>query len=200
MNNKLLLSIVLTIIGVNSFALCSPGNSERVQKVSHPLVVSEWLYPDSIALSHLGNRLADVLLNANKVRVFKLIPKENVTSDDYEIEPHFVRESLIGQLSKDQMRILQFSLISCGANYLNDTADIRPLAAYCPIIEFEFTRKKDVAHVFVSLSDFQWGVNYDGKRQFKFNYENGIVLHRMCNYFLNKHQEAREQQKSKKEK
>lgn len=196
MNIKFLLTIVLLVFGTNCFASCNSGNNEKMVNTPRPLVVSEWLYPDSIALSHLGNRLADVLLNANKVRVFKLTPKENVTSDDYEIDPHFVRESQIGQLNKDQMRILQFSLISCGANYLNDTTSLKPMAAYCPIIEFEFTRKKDIAHVFVSLNDFQWGVNYNGKRQFKFNYANGIVLHRLCNWFLDKYQQEKKEQKN----
>ena len=182
---RLIISIVLLQLWGGCFAACSPAEKKVIVQRPEPLAVAEWMAPDSIALGHLGNRLSNLLLNASKVLVYRLTPREQVNSDDVEIVPHFVRDTLLGTLNKEQMAILKYSLISCGANYFNDSTLI-PLAPYYPIIEFEFERKKQVAHVFVSLSDFKWGVNFDGKQQFLFNYADCITLHRICNYFLNR--------------
>lgn len=184
MNNiKSTFIIAMALVYANCcLAACSAKGDGARQSAEKP-ICAEWIHPDSVAFSNLGKRLADVLINANKVRVYALRPKEKVTADDVEIEPHFVRDTLLATLTKEQAVVLKYSLISCGANYHNDSLNI-PLAPYYPIIEFEFTKKKDVAHVFVSMSDFKWGVNYDGKRQFKYNYGDGTFVHRFCNYFL----------------
>jgi len=187
MKLKSIMIVMAALVYANCcLAACAPKGkkTETRQSVEKP-VCSEWIHPDSIAYSNLGKRLTDVLINASKVRVYSLRPKEKVTADDVEIEPHFVRDTQLATLTKEQAVVLKYSLISCGANYHNDTTSI-PLAPYYPIIEFEFTKKKEVAHVFVSLSDFKWGINYDGKTQFKYNYGDGTFVHRFCDYFLSK--------------
>lgn len=186
MNNiKSTVIIVMALVYANCcLAACSAKGDGARQSAEKP-ICAEWIHPDSVAFSNLGKRLADVLINANKVRVYALRPKEKVTADDVEIEPHFVRDTLLAALTKEQAVVLKYSLISCGANYFNDTTLV-PMSPYCPEIEFEFTKKKEVAHVFVSLVDGQWGIRYDGKRQFKFNYRDGILLHRFCRFFLEK--------------
>lgn len=182
---KSLLILFIALVYANCcFAACSVKKGNTKASVEKP-ICAEWIHPDSIAFSNLGKRLTDMLMNAKQVRVFALRPKEKVTADDVEIEPHFVRDTLLTTLTKEQAVVLKYSLISCGANYFKDTTNI-PLAPYCPIIEFEFSKKKEVAHVFVSLSDFKWGINYDGKTQFKYNYGDGTFVHRFCNYFLSK--------------
>lgn len=166
----------------SSFATITPKEKKQKNAVEKPLY-PEWLKPDSVAYSNLGRHLSNILINATKVRAYSLLPKEKITLDDVEIESHFVRDTLLYELNKDQMIVLKYSLISCGANYHTDSAFI-PLLPYCPVIEFEFINKKEVAHVFISLSDFKWGLRYDGKTQFKFNYGDGIFVHRFCDYFL----------------
>lgn len=187
MKIKSLIFVMYALVYSNCcLAACAPKEkkTETKQNVEKP-VCEEWLHPDSVAYSNLGRRLADVLFNAKKVRVFALCPKEKVTADDVEIEPHFVRDTLLATLTKEQAVALKYSLISYGANYFKDTTNI-PLVPYCPIIEFEFTKKKEAAHVFVSMSDFKWGVKYDSKTQFKYNYADGTFVHRFCKYFLSK--------------
>lgn len=181
---RLVLVIMAIATWVNCFGACT-GTPKEGKKVDEKPVCAEWLQPDSIAYSKLGRRLSDVLMNAKSVKVYSLVPKENINSDDVEIEPHFVRDSLLGTLTKEQAVILKYALFSCGANYFNDSTFI-PMTPYCPVIEFEFTKKKEKAHVFISLSDFKWGVKFDGKSQFKYNYSDGVYLHRLCNYFLQK--------------
>lgn len=181
---KFILMVMAVSAWVNCFGTCTTV-SEEDEKVKDIPVCAEWLHPDSIAYSKLGRRLSDVLMNAKSVKVYSLVPKENINSDDVEIDSHFVRDSLLGVLTKEQAVILKYALLSCGANYFNDSTLI-PMTPYCPVIEFEFTKKKETAHVFISLSDFKWGVKYDGKLQFKYNYADGVYLHRLCNYFLQK--------------
>ena len=183
---RFVLIVMAVLAWVNCLGACTcSGTSGKDNKVVEKPVCAEWLHPDSIAYSKLGRRLSDVLMNAKSVKVYSLVPKENINSDDVEIEPHFVRDSLLGVLTKEQAVILKYALFSCGANYFNDSTLV-PMTPYCPVIEFEFTKKKDTAHVFISLSDFKWGIKFDGKSQFKYNYADGVYLHRLCNYFLQK--------------
>jgi len=185
MKLKSIMIVMAALVYANCcLAACAPKGkkTETRQSVEKP-VCSEWIHPDSIAYSNLGKRLTDVLINANKVRVYSLRPKEKVTADDVEIEPHFVRDTQLATLTKEQAVVLKYSLISCGANYSKDTLLV-PMSPYCPEIEFEFTKKKEVAHVFISLVDGKWGVRYDGKTQFKYNYRDGVLLHRFCRFFL----------------
>lgn len=183
---RLLLPVIAIMAWTNCIVACASNAKSEPDGVKEEKAICEsWIHPDSVAYDKLGRRLATVLMKAQKVKVYELVPKENINSDDVEIEPHFVRGDLLETLTKEQMVVLKYSLISHGVNYHNDTTFI-PLAPYCPVIEFEFTYKKEVAHVFVSMNDFEWGIRYDDKLQFKYNYGDGTFLHRFCNYFLKK--------------
>ena len=175
---------------INSFAACSNATKQdpknKQAKTELP-VCNDWIHPDSVAYQALGRRLTDILINAKTIKVYSLNPKETLNSDDYEVDAHFVRDSLLATLTKEQATVLKYNLISNGANYHNDTTLI-VMSPYCPVIEFEFTQKKEVAHIIVSLSNYSWAIKYDDKILFKHNYANGTFIKRFCDYFLNKKQ------------
>lgn len=134
--------------------------------------------------TELGNTLADLLLDPSTVTCYSVKGKEKVTPDDYEIEPHFVRDSLCGVLSDEAVAVLTFILTSDEGNYAKDSILIK--SPYMPEIEFSFTRKKQEAHVLVSLTNFTWTVVYDGKKQFNYNYCDKRNIARFCEMILKK--------------
>ena len=178
--------LIAQMLWINCLASCSPGPKGTVtkSKAEQP-VCNDWIHPDDVAYRALGRHLTDVLINAKTIKVYSLAPKEQLNPDDYEVDAHFVRDSLLGTLSKDQAIVLAYNLISNGANYHKDTSLI-VMSPYCPVIEFEFTKKKEVAHIIISLSDYSWAVKFDDKIQFKYNYASGTFVKRFCDYFLNK--------------
>ena len=177
--------LTLTMCSACMFA-CNPTANEAndgQQGSPDEPVCDEWIHPDKHAYEILGRRLTDVLINAKSVNVYSLYPKENINSDDYELDAHFVRKEKLGTLSKEQAIVLKYTLISNGANYHNDSTFI-VMSPYCPVIEFEFVKKKEVAHLIISFSDFSWAIKYDDKMQFRYNYASGTFLKRFCAYFL----------------
>lgn len=171
-----------------SLTACSstPANSNKKSKqTSEKPVCNDWIHPDEVAYKNLGRHLTDILINAKTIKVYSLCPKEKLTPDDYEVDAHFVRDSLLGTLTKEQAVVLAYNLISNGANYHKDSSLI-VMSPYYPILEFEYAKKKDVAHVIISLSDFTWTLKYDDKEQFHYNYASGTFIQRFCNYFLKK--------------
>lgn len=185
--SNFLILLIAQMLWVNCLAACSPGQKGRnaaKSEVEQP-ICNEWIHPDSVAYKALGRHLTDILINAKTIKVYSLVPKEQLNPDDYEVDAHFVRDSLLGTLTKEQVIVLDYNLISNGANYTKDTALI-VMSPYYPVIEFEFTKKKEVAHIIVSLSDYTWAVKYDDKIQFKYNYASGTFIKRFCDYFLNK--------------
>lgn len=184
--SRFLILLIAQMLWVNCFAACSSGSKSKVTKSKTELpVCNEWIHPDDIAYQTLGRRLTDLLINAKSIKVYSLTPKEQLNPDDYEVDAHFVRDSLLGTLTKEQAIVLKYNLVSNGANYHKDSSLI-VMSPYYPAIEFEFTKKKEVAHIIISLSDYTWGVKYDDKIQFKYNYANGTFVKRFCDYFLNK--------------
>lgn len=185
-HSRLLILLIVQLLWVNCFAACSPGQKSYAakSKTEQP-VCNEWIHPDDVAYKALGRHLTDILINAKTIKVYSLTPKEQLNPDDYEVDAHFVRDSLLGTLTKEQTIVLNYNLISNGANYTKDTSLI-VMSPYYPVIEFEFTKKKEVAHIIVSLSDYTWAVKYDDKIQFKYNYASGTFIKRFCDYFLNK--------------
>lgn len=175
---------VLLLCG-NCLAACTSHlRNDGVSKTKEGKSVCEdWIHPDSVAYQTLGKRLTDVLINAKSVKVYSLVFKEAINSDDYEVEPHFIRDSLLGSLTKDQAVVLKYMLVSNGANYHKDSTFI-VMSPYYPVIEFEFIKKKEVAHVIISLSNYTWTVKFDDKIQFKYNYASGTFIKRFCDYFL----------------
>lgn len=178
----LLLSNIFLVGCIMSCNAATKKGNVSMQNPEQP-VCNEWIHPDSVAYQSLGRRLTDIFVNAKTVKVYSLMPKETTTPDDYVVETPFVREKLIGKLTKDQQTVLCYNLISNGANYHNDSTLI-VMSPYYPVIEFEFTKKKEVAHVIISLSDYSWSVKYDDKIQFHYNYASGTFIKRFCNFFL----------------
>lgn len=185
-HSRFMILLIAQLLWVNCFAACSPGQKGNAakSKAEQP-VCNEWIHPDDVAYKALGRHLTDILINAKTIKVYSLVPKEQLNPDDYEVDAHFVRDSLLGTLTKEQAIVLDYNLISNGANYTKDTSLI-VMSPYYPVIEFEFTKKKEVAHIIVSLSDYTWAVKYDDKIQFKYNYASGTFIKRFCDYFLNK--------------
>ena len=185
-HSRFVILLIAQLLWVNCFAACSPGSKDNTAKPkAEKPVCNEWIHPDNVAYKALGRHLTDILINAKTIKVYSLAPKEQLNPDDYEVDAHFVRDSLLGILTKEQAIVLDYNLISNGANYAKDTSLI-VMSPYYPVIEFEFTKKKEVAHVIVSLSDYTWAVKYDDKIQFKYNYASGTFIKRFCDYFLNK--------------
>ena len=138
--------------------------------------------PDSSVYSMLGRTMSDVLFNPNSVTCYTLRGVEKADSVATEIEPHWVRDSLVGRLTPQMYGILQFVLISNIGNYEKDT--IRVKAPYIPSLEFEFRQKKSVVHVLISTSDYTWTVMYDDKRQLHFNYQDRELISRFCEMII----------------
>ncbi len=163
-----------------SFYSCA---GEFPKKKETPLC-AEWLQPDSSAYAHLGKRLATILFSPSKVRCYHLTGKETVGKDEIQIEPHFVRDTLISVLTPQEQTILQYALLSSEKNYERDSMVI--MSPYVPCLEFEFTKKKESAHIVISLSDFSWSIIYDDKKQFNYNYFETSLIEKFCQYYLSK--------------
>lgn len=140
--------------------------------------------PDAAVYAVLGKTMSDVLFNPQRVTVWTLRPKSAPDSLDFQVEPHWVRDSLVGTLSAQMTGVLQFALIANPASYGHDSIRVR--SPYFPAIEFEFTQKKQTLHVIVSLANYTWTVIFDDKRQFNFNYADKELIHRFCQQFLPK--------------
>lgn len=151
----------------------------KVKKI--PLVKS---LPDSLISAQLGNTLTDILLNPSTITLYSVKGKEETSKDDYVLEPHFVRDSLIGVLSPDLAAVFEFILISDVNNYKTDTVMVK--SPYMPQFEFELVNRKQSAHILLSTSDFSWTVIYDGKKQFNYNYRDNGVIERFCRILMNK--------------
>lgn len=172
-----ILAMMLTL-GVSACATNPPKGND-----SKP-ICSEWLMPDSVVYNTLGKRLATVLFSPQSVKCYYLVGKEKVEKEEVEIEPHFVRDTLLATLKPTEIAVLQYTLIKPAESYLQDS--LKVMSPYMPILEFEFTQKKEKAHVVVSLSDLTWTVIYDDKRQFNFNYTNRGLINQFCMFYVSK--------------
>ena len=140
------------------------------------------IQPDSTACAMLGQTLSDVLFSPNRVTCYTLKGKGEIEPGDFQVEPHWVRNNLVGRLSPQMVGILQFVLVANGENYKNDTLRIK--APYFPILEFEFQKKKDIVHVLISTLDHTWTIVYNGERQIHYNYHDCQLIERFCNLFV----------------
>lgn len=169
------ISIAVILVSV-VMASCA-FSSTRSRKIS--LVKS---LPDSLISSQLGETLTDILLNPTTITLYRVKGKEVIGKDDYVLEPHYVRDTLIGVLSTDFASVLEFILITDESNYSTDTVMVK--SPYMPQLEFEFAKKKQVAHILLSTSDFSWTVVYDGKKQFNHNYTDNGSIERLCKMIM----------------
>ena len=140
------------------------------------------IHPDSTVCAMLGPTLSDVLFNSHKVTCYTLKGKRDVDLGEFQVESHWVRDSLIGRLSPQMIGVLQFALVANGENYKDDSLRIK--APYAPMLEFEFQKKKEVVHVLVSTSDHTWTIMYEGERWLNFNYHDCELLKRFFDMFV----------------
>lgn len=175
------LSIIVCMI-VACFAACSAGGkSEKAKTMEKPGFCARWNGPDSIAYSHLGRNLSTVLFSPQEVKVYRVSWTDSI--ENGQLEPNFTRDALIAKLSKEEIAALQFCLLSDSNNFVKDSIVV--MSPYIPVLDFEFRKKKEVAHVLVSLSDFTWTIIYDDKKQFNYNYHSNAI-DRLSNFYLNK--------------
>jgi hypothetical protein len=187
---KFFLILTVNLLWIDCLASCCPSNKTTANKKAQHTTCNDWIHPDPKAYEELGARLTDVLINAKTINVYSLTPKEKINSDDYELDANFVRDKWLCKLTKGQATVLAYNLISNGANYHKDSTLII-MSPYYPIIEFEFIKKKEVAHVIISLSNYTWAIKYDDKIMFKYNYASGTFTKRFCDYFLNKQKDEK---------
>jgi len=138
--------------------------------------------PDSAVYAVLGKSMSDALFSPRRVTCWRLKPMEEPTANDYQVEPHWVRDSLIGQLTPQMYGVLQFVLLNNPDCYRLDSVQVR--SPYFPRLEFEFVKRKTTIHVVVSLSDYSWSVIYDDKCQFNYNYVDKELIDRFCQIIL----------------
>lgn len=184
MKEKVFIMICLMIN--QCFCSCASGASKKVEEKP---ICAQWKQPDSEAYNKLGKRLATLLFSPKSVKCYHLIGKESVAKDDVEIEKNFVRDTLLATLKSDEITVLQYALLKPAKSYKNDS--IKVMSPYMPILEFEFTNKKEKAHVVISLSDMTWTVFYDDKKQFNFTYANEELLAQFCNYYVSLYKNRR---------
>lgn len=164
------LFLLSILCSVTSFASCN-GAKDKTEKYN--------IQPDSIVYYTLGKTISDVLFNPSKVTCYTVVGKSIIDKDDYELEPHYVRDSLITKLNASQILLLQFNLLSDKENYQKDSAQVR--SPYVPCVEFCFEKKKQQpVHVIISLSNFSWTLVYDDKRQGNWNYADKRLMERFC--------------------
>ena len=100
----LIMMMTLTVTGMTS---CSAkGTKKNLEK--------GMITPDSVAYQALGKSLSEILFSPTKVNVYSLKAKDRVGKNDVEVEDHIVRDSLIATLSKEEIAILQYILLSDG--------------------------------------------------------------------------------------
>lgn len=162
------------LCSVTSFASCN-GVKEKTEKYN--------VQPDSAVYYSLGKTMSDVLFSPSKVTCYTIKGKSIVGKEDYELESHYVRDSLITKLNASQIMLLQFNLLSDAENYKEDSLKVR--SPYVPCVEFYFEKKKlQPVHVVVSLSDFSWTIIFDDKKQFNWNYADKRLMERYCKMIL----------------
>ena len=172
MKKNLLLVLVLF-----SSVLCMASGDKNGK---HPPI--KRIQPDSTVCAMLGQSISDVLFNPRKVTCYTIKGKGEIEPADFQVEPHWVRDSLVGTLSPQMIGVLQFALVANSENFKNDTLFIK--APYFPILEFEFRKKMEIVHVLISISDHTWTIVYDGERQIHFNYHDFELIERFCNLFV----------------
>lgn len=168
------LLLIMSLVCSTAMASCSP-KGEKTAKFA--------IRPDSTVYYTLGKTMSEILFSPTKVTCYTIKGKANVAEKDYELEPHYVRDSLIAKLTPSQISILQFNLLTDEENYKEDSLKVR--SPYVPCLEFCFEKKKQQpVHVIISLSDFSWTVVFDDKRQFNWNYADKRLMERYCRMII----------------
>lgn len=163
MKTKLILA--LCCIALLSMGCMAKG--KKAKTAEKPLC-EEWLMPDSATYKILGKNLSTILFSPNSVKCYSVKWQDSISAD--QLEPYFAQDSLISKLTKEQIAVLQYTLLDDADNFVNDSIVV--MSPYVPKLDFEFTRKNQIAHVLVSPNSIQWTIVYDDKKQFTYNFHN----------------------------
>lgn len=179
--------IVIALMALIGFSACAEPTA-KATKYNCP----ELIKPDGKITSVLGNRLTDIIFSPKSVSCFYITPVDSIRKGDVELEPNIVKKEKLSQLSKEEIAVLQYVLLSDSNSYKNDSIVV--LSPYIPCLDFEFEKKKETAHVLISLSDFSWSIVYDGKKQFNHNYHSNEI-ERLCAFYLSKLNDSKQEKK-----
>ena len=178
MRKNYLFFVLFSVLTISCFA----AKEQKMKKESKPAVYA--IQPDSNTYTILGKTMTDILFSPSKVTCYAVKGKAQVDKTDFELEPHYVRDSLIAKLNPSQVALFQFLVLSDKSNYSQDSIKVR--SPYVPHLELCFEKKKQQVHVLISQSDFSWTICYDDKKQGNWNYAEKRLVRRFCNMISNR--------------
>lgn len=178
MRKNYLFFVLFSVLTISCFA----AKEQKMKKESKPVVYA--IQPDSNTYTILGKTMTDILFSPSKVTCYAVKGKAQVDKTDFELEPHYVRDSLIAKLTPSQVALFQFLVLSDKSNYSQDSIKVR--SPYVPHLELCFEKKKQQVHVLISQSDFSWTICYDDKKQGNWNYAEKRLVRRFCNMISNR--------------
>lgn len=178
MRKNYLFFVLFSVLTISCFA----AKEQKMKKESKPAVYA--IQPDSNTYTILGKTMTDILFSPSKVTCYAVKGKAQVDKADFELEPHYVRDSLIAKLTPSQVALFQFLVLSDKSNYSQDSIKVR--SPYVPHLELCFEKKKQQVHVLISQSDFSWTICYDDKKQGNWNYAEKRLVRRFCNMISNR--------------
>lgn len=178
MRKNYLFFVLFSVLTISCFA----AKEQKMKKESKPAVYA--IQPDSNTYTILGKTMTDILFSPSKVTCYAVKGKAQVDKTDFELEPHYVRDSLIAKLTPSQVALFQFLVLSDKSNYSQDSIKVR--SPYVPHLELCFEKKKQQIHVLISQSDFSWTICYDDKKQGNWNYAEKRLVRRFCNMISNR--------------
>lgn len=178
MRKNYLFFVLFSVLTISCFA----AKEQKMKKESKPAVYA--IQPDSNTYTILGKTMTDILFSPSKVTCYAVKGKAQVDKTDFELEPHYVRDSLIAKLTPSQVALFQFLVLSDKSNYSQESIKVR--SPYVPHLELCFEKKKQQVHVLISQSDFSWTICYDDKKQGNWNYAEKRLVRRFCNMISNR--------------
>lgn len=178
MRKNYLFFVLFSVLTISCFA----AKEQKMKKESKPAVYA--IQPDSNTYTILGKTMTDILFSPSKVTCYAVKGKAQVDKTDFELESHYVRDSLIAKLTPSQVALFQFLVLSDKSNYSQDSIKVR--SPYVPHLELCFEKKKQQVHVLISQSDFSWTICYDDKKQGNWNYAEKRLVRRFCNMISNR--------------
>ena len=178
MRKNYLFFVLFSVLTISCFA----AKEQKMKKESKPAVYA--IQPDSNTYTILGKTMTDILFSPSKVTCYAVKGKAQVDKTDFELETHYVRDSLIAKLTPSQVALFQFLVLSDKSNYSQDSIKVR--SPYVPHLELCFEKKKQQVHVLISQSDFSWTICYDDKKQGNWNYAEKRLVRRFCNMISNR--------------
>jgi hypothetical protein len=181
--------ILMAIVGIAFTAItCFAGDKDKTKKKMAPTTAIQKnmgqnsFQPCDSVIAQLGKTATEVIFNPSKVEVYRVEGRDSIGKDEVEIEKNYVRKDMIGTLSKDYIKLVQYLLVADPANYKDD--DMRVRSPYLPDLEMRFIRKNQVVSILVSRSDFTWTLVSDGKKQFNYNYAEKSAIDRLIKQIL----------------